>query len=116
MRCPPGCAHRWAADLRAGLGAVFGGALPSRPALELNVERPARITRHDWRRAIVDLPAYAVADLPAETMGRGLTEDPLFFGAALAAGTTLAELAEDADRGEDGVGEAERSVASPGRS
>jgi hypothetical protein len=115
MRSPVG------ADLRAGLGAVFGGALPSRPALELDVERPitdrpARITRHDWRRAIVDLPAYAAADLCAETMGRGLTEDPLFFGAALAAGTTLAELAEGADRGEDGVGEAERSVASPGRS
>jgi len=110
MRSPVG------ADLRAGLGAVFGGALPSRPALELDVERPVRITRHDWRRAIVDLPAYAAADLPAETMGRGLTEDPLFFGAALAAGTTLAELAEDADRGEDGAGEAERSVASPGRS
>jgi Protein of unknown function (DUF3866) len=110
MRSPVG------ADLRAGLGAVFGGALPSRPALELDVERPARITRHDWRRAIVDLPAYAAADLSAETMGRGLIEDPLFFGAALAAGTTLAELAEDADRGEDGVGEAERSVASPGRS
>ena len=110
MRSPVG------ADLRAGLGAVFGGALPTRPALELDVERPVRITRHDWRRAIVDLPAYAATDLPAETMGRGLTEDPLFFGAALAAGTTLAELVEDADRGEDGVGEAERSVASPGRS
>ena len=110
MRSPVG------ADLRAGLGAVFGGALPSRPsknrpAFELDVERPARITRHDWRRAIVDLPAYAAADLPAETMGRGLTEDPLFFGAALAAGSTLAELARDADRGEDGVGEAERPVA-----
>jgi hypothetical protein len=26
-------------------------------------------------------------------MGRGLTEDPLFFGAALAGGTALAELA-----------------------
>jgi hypothetical protein len=25
-------------------------------------------------------------------MGRGLTEDPLFFGAALAGGTALAEL------------------------
>ena len=34
MRSPVG------ADLRAGLGAVFGGALPSRPALELDVERP----------------------------------------------------------------------------
>jgi hypothetical protein len=115
MRSPVG------ADLRAGLGAVFGGALPSRPALELDVERPtdrrsASILRHDWRRAIVDLPAYAVADLPAETMGRGLTEDPLFFAAALAAGATLAELVEDVDRGEEGVGEAERSVARPGRS
>jgi len=109
MRSPVG------ADLRAGLGAVFGGALPSRPALELDVERPVRITRHDWRRAIVDLPAYAAAGLPAETMGRGLTEDPLFFGAALAAGATLAELARDAEHGEDGVEEAERSVAPPGR-
>lgn len=110
MRSPVG------ADLRAGLGAVFGGALPSRPiknraALELEVERPARITRHDWRRAMVDLPAYAAADLPTETMGRGLIEDPLFFGAALAAGVTLAELAQDVDRGEDAVVEAERPVA-----
>ena len=112
MRSPVG------ADLRAGLGAVFGGALPSRPALELDVERPtdrrsASILRHDWRRAIVDLPAYAAAGLPAETMGRRLTEDPLFFGAALAAGTALAELAGDADRGEDGAAEAERQVAPP---
>ncbi len=107
MRSPVG------ADLRAGLGAVFGGALPSRPALDLDVERPARITRHDWRRATVDLPAYAAAGLSAETMGRGLTEDPLFFGAALAAGATLAELAGDVDRGEDGSGEVERPVASP---
>jgi Protein of unknown function (DUF3866) len=87
MRSPVGT------DLRAGLGSVFGGALPSRPGLELDVERPARITRHDWRRAMVDLPAYAAAGLPARTMGRGLTEDPLFFGAALAGGSALAELA-----------------------
>ena len=114
MRSPVG------ADLRAGLGTIFGGALPGRPvrkrsALEVNVERPARITRHDWRRATVDLPAYAAAGLPAETMGRGLTEDPLFFGAALAAGRTLAELAGDLDRGEDGADEAEHPVA-PSRS
>jgi hypothetical protein len=114
MRSPVG------ADLRAGLDAVFGGALPrrpvgNRPALELDVERPARLARHDWRRAMVDLPAYAAADLPAETMGRGLTEDPLFFAAALAAGTTLAELAENADGGEDGPREAEQPVA-PSRS
>jgi hypothetical protein len=64
---------------------------------------------------MVDLPAYAAADLPAETMGRRLTEDPLFFGAALAAGRTLAELAEDLDRGEDGAEKAEPPVA-PSRS
>jgi hypothetical protein len=97
MRSPVG------ADLRAGLGTVFGGAMPSRPpkhrpALALDVERPARITRHDWRRAAVDLPAFATARLPLRTMGRGLFEDPLFFGAALAGGTALAELASAPSR------------------
>jgi hypothetical protein len=88
MRSPVGV------DLRAGLGAVFGGegSGPSRPGLALDVERPVRITRHDWRRATVDLPGYAASGLPASTMGRGLAQDPLFFGAALAGGTALAEL------------------------
>jgi hypothetical protein len=104
MRSPVG------ADLRAGLGAIFGGATPSRPiedrpALALDVERPVRITRHDWRRAVVDLPAYASSGLRAETMGRGLTEDPLFFGAALAGGVGLAELAPRAGAGEDRTGQ-----------
>ncbi len=92
MRSPVG------ADLRAGLGAIFGGAVPgrasrARPALALDVERPVRITRHDWRRASIDLPAYAASGLPTVTMGRDLAEDPLFFGAALAGGAALAELA-----------------------
>jgi hypothetical protein len=86
MRSPVGT------DLRAGLGAVFGGPAGARPAPALDVERPVRITRHDWRRAEVDLPAYAASGLPAETMGRSLAEDPLFFGAALAGGAALAEL------------------------
>ncbi len=95
MRSPVG------AELRAGLGAVFGGALPNRPGLgELDVDRPARITRHDWRRAVVDLPAYAASGLPARTMGRSLLEDPLFFAASLAGGVTLAELAAKAPAGE----------------
>jgi Protein of unknown function (DUF3866) len=102
MRSPVG------ADLRAGLGAVFGGAMPNqtskaRPALALDVERPVRITRHDWRRATVDLAAYAVSGLPTETMGRRLIEDPLFFGAALAGGSALAELAA-LDEPEEGAG------------
>ena len=88
MRSPVGV------DLRAGLGAVFGGegSGASRPALALDVERPVRITRHDWCRATVDLPGYAASGLPASTMGRTLAQDPLFFGAALAGGTALAEL------------------------
>ena len=86
MRSPVGV------DLRAGLGAVFGGEGSRSPALALDVERPVRITRHDWRRATVDLPGYAASGLPASTMGRTLAEDPLFFGAALAGGTALAEL------------------------
>ena len=97
MRSPVGT------DLRAGLGAVFGGAssgrpIRDRPAPSLDVERPitarpARITRHDWRRATVDLPAYAACGLPARTMGRAISQDPLFFGAALAGGGALAEMA-----------------------
>jgi hypothetical protein len=93
MRSPVGV------DLRAGLGAVFGdgdGGSASRPALALDVERPVRITRHDWRRATVDLPGYAASGLPASTMGRTLAQDPLFFGAALAGGTALAELVAQA--------------------
>jgi hypothetical protein len=81
--------------------------MPSRPALALDVERPVRITRHDWRRATVDLKGYATSGLPTVTMGRSLTEDPLFFAAALAGGTGLAELtelpqAEEESRGESG--------------
>lgn len=87
MRSPVGT------ELRAGLGAVFGSSSSSRPQLELDVDRPARIARHDWRRAPVDLPALASSGLPSESMGRELTEDPLFFAAALAGGTVLSEIA-----------------------
>jgi hypothetical protein len=101
MRSPVG------SDLRAGLGAVFGGSDAARPALALDVERPVRITRHDWRRAEVDLPAYAASGLPSETMGRSIAQDPLFFGAALAGGAALAELAPVlADSGDAGSGAA----------
>lgn len=97
MRSPVG------AELRAGLGAVFGaagGTAAPAPAPEL--ERPARITRHDWRRAQVELPAYAASGLPARTMGRSLAEDPLFFGAALAGGAVLAEMVPAASSGSGG--------------
>jgi hypothetical protein len=91
MRSPVG------ADLRAGLGAVFGAGKRSRQtkgqmALAIDVERPARIARHDWRRASIDLPGYAASGLPTDTMGRALIEDPMFFASALAGGSALAEL------------------------
>jgi hypothetical protein len=101
MRSPVGT------DLRAGLGAVFAGASATRPiearrarppdAERPITDRPARITRHDWRRATVDLPAYAACGLPAHTMGRAIATDPLFFGAALAGGGALAQMAAQAD-------------------
>ncbi len=45
--------------------------------------------RHRLREEAVDVPGYAASGLPAETMGRGLDDDPLFFSAALAAGAAL---------------------------
>lgn len=46
--------------------------------------------RHDWRERPADLDGYLATSLPSRSMGR---EDPLFFAAALASGTALAELA-----------------------
>jgi hypothetical protein len=89
---PAGLRSPVGADLRAGLGAVFGTARSAPVQLELDVARPARIARHDWRRAPIDLPGFAAGGLPAPSAGRGPLEDPLLFGTALAAGGTLAEL------------------------
>jgi Protein of unknown function (DUF3866) len=103
---PAGTRSPVGADLRAGLQSVFGAGVPTQPAgeqqaLALEIERPttdrpARIARHDWRRSRVDLAAYAASGLPTTTMGRRLVDDPLFFGAALAGGSVLAELAVQA--------------------
>jgi hypothetical protein len=48
-------------------------------------------SRHRLREAPVDLSGYAASGLPITTMGRSLQDDPLFFEAALAAGTLLAQ-------------------------
>jgi hypothetical protein len=53
----------------------------------------ARLGRHDWRVCDTDLDGFVASGLPAETMGRGVAEDPLFFDAALAAGAALASAA-----------------------
>ena len=77
MRSPVG------AELRAGLRRRVrrGGAATPRAGRRRSTSsgaRPARIARHDWRRAGVDLAGYAASGLPAATMGR-THEDPLFF-------------------------------------
>jgi hypothetical protein len=95
MRSPVGT------DLRARLGSVLAGSRRGSQDAELDVPRPARIARHDWRRAEVDLPAFAASGLAASTAGRAITEDPLFFGAALAGGAALGQLAASAEREEE---------------
>jgi hypothetical protein len=47
-------------------------------------------SRHALHPVPVDLGGYEAAGLPSRTMGRNLTDDPLFFAAPLAAGTFLA--------------------------
>jgi hypothetical protein len=46
--------------------------------------------RHDLAVEGIDLDGYAASGLPATTMGRSITDDPLFFAAPLAAGRALA--------------------------
>jgi Protein of unknown function (DUF3866) len=48
--------------------------------------------RHVVEPVSVDLDSYASSGLPTRTMGRQLQDDPLFFEAALAAGTLLPSL------------------------
>jgi Protein of unknown function (DUF3866) len=116
---PAGVRSPVGADLRAGLRSVFGAGPGARdravtrdgaerpPAERPITDRPARIARHDWRRTAIDLPGFAAAGLGWHSgQGRGPVEDPLFFGAALAGGSVLAELAAEAGYGErDGEGE-----------
>jgi hypothetical protein len=47
--------------------------------------------RHDLAVQSVDLNGYAASGLPTTTMGRSITDDPLFFAAPLAAGRALAD-------------------------
>ena len=78
--------------------AAGGVSHPTRMLLELALvplvvahagERPrAGRGRHEWRRAVADLDAFAESGL-----GRGIEDDPPFFAAALAAGGVLAQCA-----------------------
>jgi hypothetical protein len=47
--------------------------------------------RHRLQESQANLSAYEAAGLPARTMGRTISEDPLFFAAPLASGRVLAD-------------------------
>jgi hypothetical protein len=100
---PAGVRSPVGGELAMGLRAVF--AADERPAptarLRLGGARPARMARHDWRRLPVDLVGYASSGLPAETMGRSLAADPLFFASALAGGAALGALVGESSDPED---------------
>jgi hypothetical protein len=53
--------------------------------------RQAAGDRHNLLEAPADLPAYVASGLPTTTMGRSISDDPLFFAAPLAAGRLLSE-------------------------
>jgi hypothetical protein len=52
-------------------------------------------SRHRVLSAPADLEGYGASGLPTTTMGRSLSEDPLFFAAPLAAGVALARSLAD---------------------
>jgi hypothetical protein len=54
--------------------------------------------RHDLSVHMIDLEGYGASGLPRSTMGRDLSEDPLFFAAGLASGAALAEAAQKSDK------------------
>jgi hypothetical protein len=95
---PAGVRSPVGSELRAGLGSVFGARGATPEGGELDAARPARIARHDWRRAGIDLAAFAAAAGETGADRRAIGRDPLFFGAALAAGGTLAQLVADSAR------------------
>jgi hypothetical protein len=78
-----GLSHHTATVLRLLLAPVVV-ALPADAALAID--------GHDTRRGHPDLDGYRASGLPARTMGRSLEEDPLFFAAALAGGSVLADM------------------------
>ena len=67
--------------------------VPSEEPVPLAVLATAAGWRHRLTEHPADLSNYEETGLPSRTMGRSITEDPLFFAAALAAGKALANAA-----------------------
>jgi hypothetical protein len=90
-----GLSHHTKTVLELLLGGVEV-ALPDTDAADLSEARrlleKAAGDPHHLRSAPADLEGYAASGLPSTTMGRHLSEDPLFFASPLAAGHLLPEL------------------------
>jgi hypothetical protein len=71
--------------------AGVGVPVPSSEPVPIAVLATAAGWRHRLYEASIDLKGYEASGLPARTMGRTITEDPLFFAAALASGRALAD-------------------------
>ncbi|HVS29009.1 MAG TPA: DUF3866 family protein [Solirubrobacteraceae bacterium] len=76
------------------LGLLLGSAIVALPAGE-SIAQIAELG-HEAVVGTADLEGYCASGLPATTMGRGLAEDPLFFAAALAGGSVLADQIDGA--------------------
>lgn len=64
-------------------------AVPAGNPVPIAILAQAAAWRHRLHEAPVDIAGYAASGLPAQTMGRTIEEDPLFFAAPLAAGAAL---------------------------
>ncbi len=83
-----GVSHHTLTVMQMLLGAVEVVVPSGNPVVTAQLAEAAA-WRHKLEEAPADLAGYAVSGLPAQTMGRALDDDPLFFAAPLAAGAAL---------------------------
>ena len=83
-----GLSHHTVTVLELLLAPVAVAIPAGSPELESQIGA-ASVGLHRVEPVPVDLDGYAASGLPTTTMGRALTEDPLFFEAPLAAGARL---------------------------
>jgi hypothetical protein len=83
-----GVSHHTLTAMQMLLGAVVVPVPSGNPVITAQLAEAAA-WRHRLQEAPADLTGYAASGLPASTMGRDIEDDPLFFAAALAAGSVL---------------------------
>lgn len=83
-----GVSHHTLAVMRLLLGTVEVAVPAGNPVVTAQLAEAAA-WRHRLHEAPADLEGYASSGLPARSMGRDLSDDPLFFAAPLAAGAAL---------------------------